>query len=1152
MTSYTGNRLPLLMCLRKFSSVALALMLAVSAAGQAVQVQGSISVRVVDPAGAAVPGVAVVVTPAGTDRGTRKETNVQGVVRFDNLPPGTYNVTVASEELAEPQLKKVEVTVGAREQVEFRLRDKSQKSLRMTVPGTVAAAVEAVERTDDQRADTSALPNPNNDLSTFLQVVPGAVATGSSVLGRIVIDGKGREAQAVWLDGIEATPLAEVPSADPSIDPVGSFQKPEVAFDAGRSTPKTRPLDFVPKGGIIFGPGTGVVTEGITYDGTTNYAEKTDWKVQLYGEHRSEALGARNYFDLGDARTTPRRSRFGVRAGGPFLSEKTFAYLGYEGVRARIERDVFEAVPTDAACGGCVGGAVGPLLGGFIPRGTVLMPADTSLNPDFLVARRRLRTNVAANTADARLDFRPFFGEKDDENKPTLKSSSAFTLRFTRLAAQNLVPEGVTGRRQRQTLVFANAVANLLWVTEESTQNFKFGLNQTRAHVDVETPAGPGPSLASSLFTVGGTIKTARLPGHLATVPAASLGGLVRGLGRGYNLKPVSFIAGYDLFRILRDRHQMRLGVEVRFINLDYDRLGGLTYNFPNVAALRSGTPGTVAFLADLSAPSPFTAGTGPRHARQRYFMGYFQMHSPFGRAHDKDPATGEEKKTRLNLVYGFRYDYFGPVSERHDRAVVVDPETATILPPGAPFYRASKVNFQPRFGLEYRLAEKGFWEKTVLRTGVGLFSGAPRIGDFLLPIDSDRFSTGVTGGVFPSAPADAVREFVNNPLTRQFQPLAFARDFTTPERVFKWDASLTRTFDGYEVMLYYAGNIGQNLPLAGIANPIVSVANDPDPTRPAVVVRRFDIVRGSDVFKPFGEFFFRSSKGRSSYNAMTVLFKRNKKVGTKVPAWLRPAVNDLTAQYVLGRNVGNASGAVASDPFDFDSDYGYNASDARHSLTLSTTYNLWDAKKRRQSNPLWGWRLAPLFKASTGLPLIVRLDRPDVVYVDADGKVFGAPGVGRSAVINTPGGGATGGARVPNLIPGADPYLRNGTELLNPAAFAIPKPGTLGNLRRGQLRGPATVQFDLSLTKFLFGSTENVLGDFRVDIFNVFNRANFNNTLATLPNSLGTNLADDQLQPGAPFTRAAAGTFGFFNVADPGRSIQFSVTLRFRGGFTK
>src|SRR5262249_42425575 len=148
---------------------------------------------------------------------------------------------------------------------------------------------------------------------------------------------------------------------------------------------------------------------------------------------------------------------------------------------------------------------------------------------------------------------------------------------------------------------------------------------------------------------------------------------------------------------------------------------------------------------------------------------------------------------------YGLRYDYFGVVRERDNRAVVVDPQTGKILPSGTPFYRAKKDNFEPRFGLAYQLPfERGIFRAATLRAGVGVYSGAPRISDLVLPIESDRFSTGRVGGVFPTDPNEIIRDFTQNPETRQFQPLAFASEFTSPERTYKWDGSLTRTLGSF------------------------------------------------------------------------------------------------------------------------------------------------------------------------------------------------------------------------------------------------------------------------------------------------------------------------------------------------------------------
>jgi hypothetical protein len=122
----------------------------------------------------------------------------------------------------------------------------------------------------------------------------------------------------------------------------------------------------------------------------------------------------------------------------------------------------------------------------------------------------------------------------------------------------------------------------------------------------------------------------------------------------------------------------------------------------------------------------------------------------------------------------------------------------------------------------------------------------------------------------------------------------------------------------------------------------------------------------------------------------------------------------------------------------------------------------------------------------------------------------------------------------------------------LNPAAFATPQPGTYGNYVRNTLHGPGIGQFDLTLAKrFRLSEAANV--EFRGEIYNLFNRANFANPPAQLPAALGT--AANQLQPGEPFSASTtgAGTFGIINSTvgrgiglGTSRQIQFSLRVNF------
>lgn len=1103
-----------------------------------------------------VKDVSVRITEQDTLRSRVQVTDEKGEAFFGDLEPGAYEVRVTHASLRQvPSANDYDlVTVGLNQQVTVELplvsaaaiaqiETARKKALPTGAPLPSLTVSRAEEGTFAQRSELLMLPNINNDLTPLLQVVPGAITTGPNTLGKVIIDGKGKDQQTFKLDGVDSTPLVDLPSGDAAIGILDSFQKQSVTALDKSSGVKSGAFE------ARYGPSTGSVTDSNTQTGRKDFAYETYYLPQ------NDAFNARNFFDY-EGKNALRRSQFGGKLGGPFSLRKPEAavfFLGYEGIRGRTERNLYEAIPADLTCG-CASPLLTSLLKGFLPQDTAVV-AGASTDSEYAIARRRVRTTSASNAWDLRLDFYPFAGtvsKRPDagvtaQAEPLApRANDSMTLRFTRQAAEAVVPEGVLGRLQRQRVLMVNALAKAKLFTTNYTHIIWLGVNETRALVNVETPSPDGTDLSQSLVSIDKMVKTTGLPKGLETVPVATLGGLVKGLGRSFDLTPVSFILGYDGYRFFRmGTHELWFGAETRLIHMRFDRLGGMTYAFRDTAALRAGTPSTVSLLSDLSAASPFSSQAGPRHVRQEYYMGYVQVRSKI-----KAAGVQPDGPNKLVVTYGLRYDYFGAARERNDRAVVVNPLTGEMLPPGAPFYKTNRLNLQPRVGVEYLLPfASGPMANTILGGSVGMYSGVPRVSDLLLPIDSDRFSTGRNGGAFPTAPDEIMRDFQENPLTRQYQPLAFSRDFSTPERAYKWEVSLRRKLrDIFELKAAYRGTLSRHLPVATIANPIVGVETNADPAKPAVIIRQLDIVRGDSVFKPFGEFFYRVSSGQSNYNALTVSLKGDSSGRTSLPRILRLSLN---AQYTLSRNVGNASGTLASDPVSFNSDFGYNAADARHSALVQAIYSFADLFNSTPSSWLGGWRLSTSISARSGLPLLIRLSRPDVVYVDASGNVFTQPGPGLRAAINTPGGGATGGARVPDLLPGINPYLRKDLELLNPAAFAIPRPGSFGNLKRGALRGPSSYQVDVALQRRLFNHENTGIGvDFKIEAANLFNHANFNNPTATLPNALPASTTDSQLQPGLGFTRATAGTFGVITAADPGRQIQVSLTFRFKNGF--
>jgi hypothetical protein len=161
-----------------------------------------------------------------------------------------------------------------------------------------------------------------------------------------------------------------------------------------------------------------------------------------------------------------------------------------------------------------------------------------------------------------------------------------------------------------------------------------------------------------------------------------------------------------------------------------------------------------------------------------------------------------------------------------------------------------------------------------------------------------------------------------------------------------------------------------------------------------------------------------------------------------------------------------------------------------------------------------------------------VSMNRPDVVYVDGAGVVWANDAADRTPIINVPGGGSSRTNRErPDLVPGVDPYIKEGGRLfLNPAAFATPLPGAFGNLTRNQIHGPGFQQIDLVVAKKIpVAGRSNA--ELRLEVFNLFNQTNFALPNAVLPSALPgageTATQANRIQPGQPFNSANAGTFG-------------------------
>jgi hypothetical protein len=1066
---------------------------------------GRIAGIVRDSSGALATGVTAKAKNERTGEERSAVTNDQGYFLIAPLKPSTYTIRVERAGFAPIEYTAMPLAIGQELTLDFEL-----KPAGVTEAVTVVGSAPVLDLSSAKigvnlgEREVNNLPVNGRQMSQLMLQAPGSQNAGTGTWSDIRFSGRAVEQNAIRYDGIEGSAIIDASPGNlngeiatpfklqASLENVQEFRVESSAYPAE------------------FGTGSGGQVSVITKSGSN------DFHGAAFEYLRRDGLDAPNYFDTtaGLPKSLLKQDQFGGSFGGPIVKNKAFFFGSFERYRLNAGINIVEATPSSAAWARAVP-AIAALRPGFLARGAIILPGQ-STNPDFDIAQLQTPQIVSETAASGRFDIKM-------NNR-----WSSYVRVFHDMGISD-APDSVSGRVVHTEANPSNAIFNLQGVLSDRTTNeFKFGYNAAPTQIAGVVPDGAG-ALSAAIINLTGSVANNGIAGQGSSSGITVPGGLVRsnsaqnGRAQPYDPYTLSFI---DSLGSLRGNHYIKVGGEVRLIRMATDRLGGTTYSFQNLNAFLANSPSTIQFLGDESAPSVFNNGaTGERHIRQEYYIAYAQ---------DEFHVS-----PKLTLNYGVRYDYYTPIREANNLQVKFNVDTGLIDPNTTPVFKSTKTNFQPRFGTTFSATEK-----TIIRAGFGMFVGPGQTEDQVQTIaDSDRVSVTLSSGAalaYPLDPNVATATFINNPNNRSYQPRAYRNEYTIPERVWQYTTSIQQDLGGrMAVTAAYVGAQGRNLFLRSIANPIVNVVTNPNPANAALVIRQFSIVQrdatGSiiGVQNPYAEIDTKTSGGHDNYNALQLGLSRRSTNGLSV-----------NAQYTLSRSFGNTSGSnealtvgnAAQTLTDYDYDTGYNAFDVRHTFTLGALYNL--PYGRGRAHPatgvadalLGGWDIGGIVNARSGLPIDVRITRPDFVYVDAAGTVFNNPAVGRTAIINTPNGGSSRNVRRPDLVSGADPFVTSsGLLFLNPAAFATPKPGTYGNLERGSLHGPGFNQVDLVLAKhFPFGATTRN-AEFRIEIFNVFDRANFSNPVATLPNALPTNATTEanKVQPGQAFTSAAAGAFG-------------------------
>jgi hypothetical protein len=1059
---------------------------------------------VVDTSGAVVPDAQIRIKNARTGAVREVRSAPDGTFQVTSLPAGTYTIVAQTPDLGPAEYKEVPLVVG------------QERTLTITLqPATVAQEI-TVSSGELVTVDTSSariganvnerevasMPLNGRQLSQLYLLAPGAQTAGGGSYDNIRFSGRANQQNAIRVDGIEASSIIDASPGNlngetstglrlqASLETVQEFRVESSNYPAEYGTGTAGQISVVTKSG------------------------SNEFHGALFEYLRNDRLDARNFFDAD--KSPLKLNQFGGSLGGPIRRDRTFFFASVEALKQRAGVNLLATVPSAAARARAVP-SIRPLLDAF-PAGQ-----EPTSNPDLDLARLNASSAIDEYFGSLRLDH-------------TFNSRFTLTARYMRDQGEINSPMDVSRSVQRVYANPQNGVVSLQQVLTPSVLNeTKLGYNGVKTRINGIAPSVNGIDMSAISVSFTGTVALPGIGGQGASAGASTPGGLIRsnssqnGRAQPYTNYTLSFI---DNLSWIRGNHSYKFGVEIRPVRMYTDRLGGTTYTFPSVQALINNQPSQVQILGDVSGPNPLHGGIARnRFLRQTYYIGYAQ----------------DEWKIRPNLTmnYGLRYEYYSPLSEAHDLY------TLYIVGRGltrGQWYQSSTLNFGPR--LAFSWAPERLQNKTVLRIGAGYYYGPGQTEDQVQPIDSDRVSLTLTNTAFP-VDSRALIAAVDPSRLTGFTPRAYAPGYRIPEKILSYTASLQQQLPGGAVLtVAYVGSQGRNLFLRSWTNGVIGVSQNPITGV------------GTPVLEDprFGQIDFKTSGGTDHYDSLQTSVQRRFSRGLT-----------LGGQWTWGHSIGNTGGSneaqTAQNPFDFRFDRGNNAFDVRHSANVTALYELPVGRGRRYlasgnrlvQGVLGGWQLGGVFNGRTGLPIDITLARTDLAYiVNSTGQVVQTPIVSNgqvltTAVINNPYGGAFRNNRRPSVVPGVDPFLRTADRrfILNPAAFTIPRPGEFGNLGRWALHGPSLVQFDLTLQK-RFPVTERVSLEFRSEVYNVFNRANFANPPARLNNALG--VGPNQIQPGQPFTSAAAGgAFGIANstvTKDVGlgasRQIQLALRLSF------
>ncbi len=1045
---------------------------------------GQITITVLDPSGAVIPGATVTITGTETGNVARElKTNDHGVAKIPLLRPLDYTVSVSAPGFRELIQKGIVLAVGDDLALPLTLQPGSTTQ-QVTVVGQSPVLEQNTGTLADILPQTAIADIPINGRNYLIMGndLPGAVPSGgkddtffmygnSGMQNAFVLDGARDESymRGQDLGGSGGDPVLGARDAyRPPMDAISEFSVNSSNFSAQ------------------YGASAGAVVMVVTKSGTNQI------HGSVYEYYQSNWLNARNFFYTPSSATVSVANQFGGSLGGPIKKNKAWFFGNYEGTGRGGGTPGVATVPTAAMDEGNFSG-LSPI---YDPSTTVANPSGSGYvrteytnnmipssefnsvgqsilamypQPDSSGNANNYRSEVTQDLYNSNALFR---GDYQMTDKSSMFGRFAFT-QYNLLAAAVLpTPAGDPVRRLVPTRALGYGYTHTF--STSMVNEVRFSWDGLTLNESCLTPLNPivggmlDPKINCGTANVSITGYTAidTQPSCCSNTPLNKTSGV-------WDLSDnLTRTWGKHLFKVGADFLYLRM-----YTIAPNSARGTLTYSgvFTQNPQSRSGTGNAAADLL-LGDTAQVQNGNYTGVTQRGHYYGlYFQDDWRFS--------------SHLTVNLGMRYEIWPPYIEVHNamaNLITYGPNFGQYVFSGNSSYPRALMttdfhNFAPRVGFAYHVPKVN---DLVVRAAFGIFFAQENglgIGDLMtnnppyynyggVNIISNQIlpSTGLVLSPGVSVPFTVVSpsQFVYNPASTTGLNV-WPQRFTT-SYVQQWNLTVEKVLPGHLLwQVNYVGNTGVDLWNQWTGN---------DPVAPAAagIATRRPYIQYSDA-----AWTITSPWNRDHYDGLSTELRRQMTNGLYVLGNFTWG-NSLSLGQADGGLCSNYCGSSVQNEYNLESLMGHAGLDVPVRFVLSGVYNLPFGRTHRLANQgvaaalAGGWNIDGVFTVSSGAPFT-----PTMATDTANDS----------------------GTTFPNRI--CNGQLSNPTlqEWFNTSCFVGPANYTYGNAGRDVVFGPRLANdMDFAIHRtFKLPIHESANLQIRAESFNFLNHPQFTDPGSTI-----------------------------------------------------